>query len=199
MTSETLNPEWSHKVDADDIGKTPIRTTISASPQERKDLARRLGVDSVEFLEARLVMERVSGNRVIHIEGNFAVRLTQSCVVTLEPIVQEIEGPVEGWYANADSAVSLVRARHEKKSRSNDAEIEMLDEKDDPEPLVDGQIDLGELVTQYVSLSVDPYPHQEGVTYEELEKAKGKAAENPVRQNPFAALKDWKVGKNKEN
>ena len=59
--SETLLPEWPHRILAEDIGLTPIRTAISASPQERKDIARRLKVESVDMLDAALVLTRAPG------------------------------------------------------------------------------------------------------------------------------------------
>ncbi len=197
--TEHIQSEWSHKIEAEDIGKTPTRTTISASPQERKDLAVRLGVDSVDLLEAQLVMKRESGNRMVHVEGAFKGRVTQTCVVTLEPVVNDIEGDVEGWFANPDAVVSLARVRHEKRGRAADAELPILEEKDDPEPIVDGQIDLGDLVTQFLALAIDPYPHKEGVVFEQGDDSRAAEDAGPSRQNPFAALKDWKAGKNKEN
>ena len=36
-----MKAEWSHFVDAEDITTTTIQKNISASPQERKDLANR--------------------------------------------------------------------------------------------------------------------------------------------------------------
>lgn len=197
--TDSIRPEWSHKIDAEDIGKTPTRTTISASPQERKDLAVRLGVDAVDLLEAQLVMKRESGNRLVHVEGAFKGRVTQTCVVTLEPVVNEIEGDVEGYFANPDAVISLARVRHEKRGRAADSELPILEEKDDPEPIVDGQIDLGDLVTQFLALSIDPYPHKEGVVFESGDDDNNAQEVGSTRQNPFAALKDWKAGKNKEN
>ena len=195
---ETVTPEWSHKIEAEDIGKTPVRTTISASPQERKDLARRLRVDSIDFLEAELTLQRQPRNMFLHVEGRLRAKVTQPCVVTLEPVQQDVEGAVEGWFGDPASAVSLTRARHEKEGRSGNAELPVLDEKDDPEPIVDGKIDLGELVAQHLSLSLNPYPHGEGVEYDKREEVPSGEA-SATRRNPFAALKDWKAGKNGDN
>lgn len=198
MKKENLLPEWSHKVDVDDIGTTPVRTTISASPQERKDLARRLKVDSVDLLEARLMMRRERGNMLLHVQGDLKAQVTQPCVVTLEPVTQTIESAVEGWYANPESVVSLARARHERRSRVADAELPMLEEKEDPEPIIDGAIDLGELVSQHLALAIDPYPHKEGTAFERGDEEEMARIPSEARQNPFAALKDWKAGKNQE-
>lgn len=188
-------PEWPHKIDADGIGTTPVRTSISASPQERKDIARRLKVETVDSLEATLVLSRASKKHLLHVEGTLRARLAQSCIVTLEPVVQEIEAPVEGWFANPDQVVSLARARQERDIRTAGAEVKVLDEKDDPEPVVDGQIDLGELVTQHLALAVDPYPRKDGVLPGEGGDAV--VVEDKRRESPFAALKKWKSDRNR--
>ncbi len=196
--AEKILPEWSHKVAAEGIGATPLRTSISASPQQRKDLARRLGVKSIESTEAVLTLVR-DPNMVIHISGELKARVVQPCVVTLEPVTQDIQSSVEGWFANPDRVVSIAKARHERQSRSADAELPILEEKDDPEPIVDGEIDLGELATQFLSLSIDPYPHKEGVAFERQEDAAGGGKASETRRNPFAALKNWKKAENKDN
>ncbi len=194
-TIQTIRPEWSHRIEADDIGATPVRTKISASPQERKDIARRLGVETVQALEANLVLKRLSGKMMIHVSGAFTAHVTQKCVVTLEPVAQVLDGTVEGWFAETGGVVPIGRARRDKQVRNANAnanaEVEMLDEREDPEPVIDGQIDLGELVVQHLALSLDPYPHKEGVVFEHGEDGAVKPV-SPPRQNPFAALKDWK-------
>ena len=68
--------------------------------------------------------------------------------------------------------------------------------KANPEAIIDGYIDAGELVTQYLSLALNPYPHAEGVKYELGDD--NEEAIKPKLDNPFAALKEWKNNK-KEN
>lgn len=193
---DRITPEWSHRVEAADIGLTPIRTTISASPQERKDLARRIQVERIDRLEARLVMQRES-NAVIHVTGELAADIVQPCAITLEPVEQTVNSTFEGWFADPESVVPIARARHEKQGRKAGAELPILEEEDDPEPIIDGQIDLGELATQHLSLAIDPYPHKEGAVFAEVEAQAGIVPE--VRKNPFAALKNWKRDKNSGN
>lgn len=189
--------EWSHRIEAGDIGVTPLRTTISASPQQRKDLARRLNVSSVDLAEANLVLERDPRSLILHVRGELKARVTQPCVVTLEPVAQDIRSPVEGWYANPDRVVSITKARHERQSRNADAELPILEEKEDPEPIVNGEVDLGELATQFLSLSIDPYPHKEGAAFERQEDEA--PPPSAARRNPFAALKNWKKAGTTEN
>ena len=84
--------------------------------------------------------------------------------------------------------MSFARARHERDKDRGVEERPMLEEHEDPEPIVDGRINLGELVTQYLSLAIEPYPRSE--------EAKKILEENnnsmPARENPFAALKTLK-------
>lgn len=191
-------PEWPHRIDADDISLTPVRTTISASPQERKDLARRMMVQSIESLEAKLVLKRDAKRGVVHVTGHFKTSLTQLCVVTLEPLLQKIDGAVEGWFADPDKVVSIARLRHEKLGRKRDTELPMLEEENAPEPFLNGQIDLGELVAQHVSLTIDPYPRKEGIVFGQEHSDVENTPVPEIRRNPFAALKNWKKGEIQE-
>lgn len=186
-------PEWSHKIPVGDIGAAPLRTVISASPQQRKDLARRLRVESVESAEATLDLQRDPATLVLHVAGVLRARVVQPCVITREPVEEAIETPVEGWFADPDRVVSLLKARRERSKEMTDGELPMLEEKDDPEPVIDGAVDLGELVAQYLSLAVNPYPHREGAVFEEgaVAAAEG-AAVPPLRRSPFAALRKLK-------
>ena len=138
-----------------------------------------------------MTLERDTGSMVIHVMGHIDAKITQSCVVTLEPIETTISENFEAWYADPAAAVSLTRARHDRQASKGSKEMPVLDERDDPEPVIDGKIDIGELVTQYLSLAIDPYPHKEGVRYEKGDDESG-PVKSDLQKNPFAALKDWK-------
>lgn len=194
--TKKIEPEWPHNIEAEDIGDHPVRKQISASPQQRKDLARRLGVEAVNSIQADLVVSQQGGKSVIHVEGGFNANVTQICVVSAEAFDSEVSGDVEGWFANPDHIVSLDKARNMKKSRTGDNEVPMLEEKDDPEPLVDGRIDLGELVTQHLSLQLDPFPHKEGEHFETGDEHLVRKV-GPERKNPFAGLKALKENNKK--
>lgn len=183
-----LENEWSYLFSIDDLEKKPETLIISPDEDAKKRLAQRLGIVSLDDLQADLKITRASGSMIVHIEGKISADLTQSCVVTLDDIPARVEDEFEAWYADTDSAVSLAKAKHERASKGGHSEVRMLEEEDDPEKIIDGKIDLGELVTQYLSLSINPYPHAEGI-----ELATDDAAQEQVKiDNPFAALKDWK-------
>ncbi len=184
--------EWSHFFDIRNLGKSLERLHIEASEEELEDLARRLGVEAVKSAAADLVLTREKGGHKIYISGRFSAVLTQNCVVTLEPFDITLSEEMEGWFGDKESAVSFVAAKHERDAVKARGEIEILEEKDDPESIVSGLIDLGEFVTQHISLSIPPYPHKDGVQYEYGDEQAEVGRDSPLRKNPFEALKDWK-------
>ncbi len=183
--------EWSHFFDVDDLEKKPTELTIEASEDECADLARRFAVVSIEKATAKLKLSNAGGH-VIHVQGRFECDITQECVVTLDPVQSSLSEPVEGWFADRDTAVSFANAKKEREVAKSHAEVEILDEKEDPEPVVEGRIDLGELVAQHISLAIPTYPHKEGVEYEVGDDNLTLDEKSPLRKNPFEALKDWK-------
>lgn len=183
--------EWSHFFDVNDLGKTGREElTITASDEECEDIARRINVISIKDVSASLVVARISG--AYNVTGNFTATVTQECVVTLDPIETNLSEPVEGWFADKEKTVSFAAAKREREGVKSQGEVEILDESDDPEALIDGIIDLGELVTQHISLAVPPYPHKEGVEFEVTDDKFDINENSPLKKNPFEALKDWK-------
>lgn len=187
---ETIN-EWSHFVAVDDLGEAGLRVNIAPNAQEKTDLARRLDVVAVEDITAKLDVSPSRGG-VIHVTGQFTAKIEQTCVVTLEPLHIVIEEEVDGWFSDQEQMVSFAKVKKDQQTRKAHAEVEVLDESEDPERIINGRIDLGELVTQHLSLSIDPYPHKEGAAHEFTDENKKADAASPVRRNPFEALKDWK-------
>lgn len=191
-TETAIKPEWSYQVEAVEVSNAPLRKKISASPQQRKDLARRMGVISVDKLEADLRVQRTENKFLIHVTGSFKGQVTQECVVTAEPVQKGIEGAVEGWFAESEKAVSLAKIRHEKTSQMINSEVPILGDKDDPDMIENGIFDLGELVTQHAILEIEPYPRRENAEHPDVLTEEEAARQKKNINNPFAALKDWK-------
>lgn len=186
--------EWSVLVEADKIGSDPKSFHIEASQEQQDDLARRYGILSVDHAEADITLQKVRGG-TIHALGTLRARVTQSCVVTLEPVPSDIVEEFEGWFGDDSAAVSFARAKSEREAKKANMEVEILEESVDPEPIVNGKIDIGELAAQHLSLSLAPYPHAPGVEHDLTvdSKEQGVSREGAsLRKNPFEALKDWK-------
>lgn len=183
--------EWSYFVKIADLGDSAAEFKITPDDAQKADLARRLNIQELENVTGYLTVNPPTGG-VIYVEGTLKAKILQECVITLEPIHTEIEEPVEGWFSDEEQILSFAKIKKEKQTRKAHAEVEILDESDDPEPIVNGKIDLGELVTQHLSLAIDPYPHKEGAEQAYGVEVAAPAKSSEIRRNPFEALKDWK-------
>jgi len=190
-----LAPEWSFPIEADKIQASPMKLSIKANDEARKHIAKRMNVLSVNSLQAELTLAREGGAK-IHVTGTLNAAVQQECVVSGVPIDEKIAEEFDAWYADHDKTILFAKARHDQSLKKGGIEMPILEESEDPEPIIDGYIDAGELVTQYLSLALNPYPRAKGVRYE-----KGDDDENVTKtriDNPFAALKDWKANKSKD-
>jgi hypothetical protein len=177
MAESQLESEFSRTIRVERIGREEIERRIEAKPDERAALAERLGLASLDLLQADLRLKRLSRGRIA-VEGRFEAKLTQLCVVSLEPVAAQIEG---------EFAVEFVEAGP---GPETDA-IVAIDSVDPPEPIEDGLIDLGEAVVQQLAERIDPYPRAPGadLTWQDEKPAMSE----PKR--PFAALSALQKGK----
>jgi uncharacterized metal-binding protein YceD (DUF177 family) len=189
-----VDPEWSVLIDAQTVTSNPQKSRIAASEDVRKALAVRLGLATISSLSADVTLHREKGN-VIHVNGLMKANITQPCSVSMDPVQTQIEETFEGWYADQERIVMLAKARHERLGRLADSEIPILDESEDPEPLVNGMIDIGELVVQHLSLAADSYPRRRGLEEAEVVEVTVGEPGAGLRKNPFEALKNWKKSK----
>lgn len=195
--STPLKPEWSHRVETAHISARPYSVTLTATPQERKDLARRLRIQDMEEATAEIMLEREQGGSLIRVEGVVKARIVQSCVTTGQPVHEDISESFETWYADPTEAVPFGKVRRERLIRG-EREMELMSERDDPDLATDGFIDVGEVATQYMSLGVNPYPHAGDLPPVGMDDGAAVATAGPARRNPFAALKDWKRTKDSQ-
>lgn len=189
--------EWSHFIDSDKIDREKRVIELSPPEESVRRLCQRLNLISIPHLSAELTIQRLDINKVVHIMGKIIADVEQACVVTGDSVPEHVEDEFEAWYAEPNQAVSFTKAKRERMKPKEKDDQPMLEEEDDPEAIIDGKIDAGELVVQYLSLALNPYPRKEGVRSnfgEPLEEAP-----EGTYNNPFAALKDWKAReKNKD-
>jgi len=185
MTEPQQN-EFSRPVSPDGIGEEGKTLSIEADAAERARLAERLGLDGLEALRAEIRLTPRKGGRMVLLEGTFRADVRQTCVVTLEPVEDHIEGTLERLY---DTTLEGV----ENKEQTIDMENE-----EPPDPLTGGVIDAGEAVAEQLALEINPFPRKKGTEFAEISSApdagdKGKTGEvaGPAA-NPFAELEKLK-------
>lgn len=182
---------WSHIIQADQAGTEIKSVTIEPDETQRAALAQHYDIVGIDNLKADLDFKREQAGMIIHITGRFSADIEQVCVVTLEPMHSHIEEDFEAWYGDLEQAVSFTKAKQQKEALRQQGEAPIVPEKDDPEPIENGKLDLGDIVMQFVSLAIDPFPQKEGVAPGEGEVPEVKEPA-PERANPFAKLQEWK-------
>jgi uncharacterized metal-binding protein YceD (DUF177 family) len=173
----TADP-WSVRVAVAQIPDTGMHRDFDADQASRKAMAEVAGLREVISASASLDVAPKSGGR-FHVTGHVRARIGQTCVVTLDPIENEIDEPIDLVFAPAEQIPNLSDLVDE--AAESDTEI-----PDPPEPIIDGVIDLGRIATDALFLAVDPYPRKPGATFQP-----------PVEtvdpnDHPFAALKALK-------
>jgi hypothetical protein len=167
---------WSATIRLDDVPETGRRVELEASDAIRAALAGPAGADGIERLTAAFDLSR-RGHDGLHVRGRVTATVRQTCVVSLEPVTNEIDETVD---------IDFAPPREIDGPEGGDEETHLIRAADDPEPLVDGTVDLGLLATEFLLLGVDPYPRKAGVSF-----AAPASAADPAT-NPFAALAGWK-------
>lgn len=193
----TVTPEFSYCVKAADVVSTrPYTLQFEADARACELLAKRFQFLEIRYFKGQAVLTRSADGTLISVEGTFDAHVTQACISTLEPVPETVKGAFEGYFSDESQISSFVLAK-KRRARENghaDEDVDpeeghfIDDEKDAPEPVIGGLIDVGELAAQYLSLAVNPYPQ----TPEAL-AAKKNAPEPEATPGPFDALKNWKA------
>jgi len=168
--SSQSEPELSRPLRAEKVSANGVEEKIVASENERQALAARFDLIAIGALEAKLHIVPKQAGTVFEVMGTFKADVTQRCVATLEPLAAHIEQPIK-----ANFGASFAEAG------SGAAEQAMSE--DDLEPMINGVMDLGELVAQNLGLALDPYPRKPDIPPVEAE-----FGEPIVKTNPFAKL-----------
>ncbi len=186
--------EWSHFVDSISVSEKETKIEIEAPENVYANLCKRLKVHAISSLKADVSLQRNEVNRYVYVKGRIIADLQQQCVITTEPVTETVDDTFGAWYAEPNKAVSFAKAKRERLSPKERDELPVLEEEEDPEMIVDGKIDVGELIVQNLSLALNPYPRVEGAEFEQ--EKEGECAPDGMYDNPFAALKEWKTKEN---
>jgi len=160
----------------------PIR--FEASEADCAALAEHMGVVAVESMAADLVVKRWKRDGVA-VDGRLTAAVVQACVVTLDPVHEAIDEPVEFVFVPETSKLARI-------APTSDGELHLDPEGADiPETFRGEKIDLGTFLTELLALSLDPYPRSDGAEFTELD-----TDPDPTGGvvSPFAGLKRLQDG-----
>jgi uncharacterized metal-binding protein YceD (DUF177 family) len=181
VQGDVLAPEFSVVVALDSIGDEPRRFELSADNEELVALSGRFGLVSIESFHAALVLSWMKRGKVLSVKGQILAKVTQSCVITLDPVP-----------AVVNEEIDIVFSRHP------DRTADIVD-PNEAETLEGENIDIGEIVSEELSLALDPYPRRPDIDPASIELGPGarlvseEAAEEDARKtakknNPFEVL-----------
>jgi hypothetical protein len=161
---------WHVPVAVEDIPDAGLHVELEASDAVRAVLAPTAGLRELPELKASFDLTR--RGKDVHVGGTVEARVGQTCVVTLEPIENQVAEKVDLLFS-PDAPVEPDLSEREIGHTP--------DEEEPPEPLVGGVIDLGVVATEFLMLGIDPYPRKEGAQFANPAPADEGA-------HPFAAL-----------
>lgn len=165
MTPESVGP-LSRPVSVAHLPPEGVEETVEATAEERAALAADFKLPAIHALTGCF---RLAGSdRRVTVTGTVQATITQICVVTLEPFDSLVEEEVEVEFA-APHASGLASGPDEP-----------------PDPIVNGEIDLGSITAEFLALGLNPYPKKPGVSFSYAED------EDPS-DSRFAALSKLKL------
>ncbi|HLH10361.1 MAG TPA: YceD family protein [Methylovirgula sp.] len=149
---------FSHLVYIEDVPEQGLDLSISADPAARQALAEADGLAGIESLEADFHVAR-QGLETFNVSGTLRAKVTQVCVLSLEPFDSEIVEEIDVDFAPPSEAARAAE------SAGTIVGVPGAPERDPPDPLVDGTIDVGALAAEFLALGLDPYPKKPGVEF----------------------------------
>jgi hypothetical protein len=166
---------WSVPIVVAQIPDTGLHRDFEAGQAVRERMAEVAGLREIMSASASLDVTPKGGGRV-QVAGRVRARIGQTCVVSLDPIENDIDEAIDLIFAPPEQIPELADLVDD--AAESDTEI-----PDPPEPIENGVIDLGRVATDALFLAVDPYPRKPDVVFEPPV-----VADDP-EDHPFAALK----------
>lgn len=173
MTSKS---QWKRLVDMQDLRKgDAVTVDMRANKEECAALAKRLGILEVREANGHVSLTRGARPDLIRVAGEVSAVVVQECCVTLAPVEERIaESYTELLTTSPDSLVP---------------EAETDEDPEKPVELIEGDnIDLSEIVAQWLALALNPYPRSDAPPFAHIEAA----IDGENMQTPFQVLQGLK-------
>jgi len=168
---------WRVPVAVEDVAETGERFELVADGEVRAALARIARLRELPRLQAYFEVTR-HGAAGLRVAGRISATVGQVCVVTLEPLANEVAEEIDLLF--------VPPARTKPEGPASPAPPDR--DPDDVEPLIGGSIDLGALAAEFLLLGIEPYPRKPGAVFAPPPDAL-------PDEGPFAALTALKKGR----
>lgn len=154
---------------ASTIPGSGVEVVVEPNAAELVSMAQALDLNAIRSLRAEYRLARRSGG-IITVDGRLKAKVVPTCVVTLEPFELSLDEPVALRFVEPATV----------ERRPNIVDHDSTDGPEPPDEIENGQIDLGRVTTEFLSLAVPPFPRKQGAELEPPQEAEA--------ESPFAAL-----------
>lgn len=165
---------WHVPVAVEEVAESGQHFDLVAEAPVRAAVARVAGLRDLPRFEASFDVTR-RGAGGLHVVGSISATVGQNCVVTLEPLANDVQETVDLIFEPAETPGELADDDGQESGQQHNVKL------DAPEPLIGGVIDLGALAMEFLILGLDPYPRKPGAVFQPPQDSK-------PEQGPFAAF-----------
>ncbi|MCP1336071.1 DUF177 domain-containing protein [Futiania mangrovi] len=161
-----------------DLARGPVTVEIVPTEAERASIVRDFGLLGLEAFAASVTLTEIRGGRGVRASGTLAARPVQACVITLSPVVQDMQTAI---------AVTLLEPDLLPEEESEDGDTLIDLDAEDVEALEGDTVDAGALALEEFALSLDSAPRARGAELPEAARDADGGEEHPFAR--LAALK----------
>jgi uncharacterized metal-binding protein YceD (DUF177 family) len=161
---------WTVPLALDDIPIDGEMHHLVADAATRAAVAEFADVAEIGRLEADITTVRHGDG--FRVTGQVSAAVGQTCVITLEPLQNEVSESIDLLYLRNPPDDGETRDEQEEPGKIGDERIEVLSGR---------TIDLGAIATEFLMLGIDPYPRKPEAVFAPPEGDTGPS-------NPFAEL-----------
>ncbi len=178
--------EFSRRYPVDKVQARSQVLKLKAKPEECEAIAKRFDLVDLKYLTATLELDPKGQGTLLFVKGTLQAEVTQSCIITAEPIKSTLDEPFEILYSfdPVDNAADEI--------------LIDIDAEDPPELADPNGIDFGEAIVQQLAVMIDPYPRSENSNWEgdSVDEAPSEEeVQSEAKTNPFSVLKDLQIKK----
>ena len=178
--------EFSRPLSIEDIDFEKAEFVVEPTAEECEALSERLDVINIANLVGAVSFSR-RGNDGLQARISLTAEVTQTCGITLDPVDERIDEQFDISFLPGDGFTG-----------ENSLDLDIAGDGP-PEPIMDGVIDLGELISQLLAVSIDPYPRKRESSAKSLLGAgaalngvEGHGGEGTSEGGPFSELQKLK-------
>ena len=171
---------WHVPVAIENVAETGQRFDLVADQDVRAAVARVASLRDLPRFAATFEVTRY-GASGLRVTGRVSATVGQTCVVTLEPLANEVEEDIDLLFAPPPPTVERTAKETARQKEASTPPEWPQRNWDEPEPMVGGVIDLGALAIEFLILGLDPYPRKPGAVFQQPQDVK-------PDPSPFAAL-----------